>query len=86
MQSSDLKGTGGEWLGDHKDRRVKDGYLVELLMNGDLSSHTLTVSNTQNQLQLSQTEVMINFTGEMWQNMKFLTGFSLEMTRGVCAH
>lgn len=49
-------------------------------MNGDLSSHNLNVASTQNQLQLSQTGVMIDFTGEMWRSMKFFTAFSLEMT------
>lgn len=49
-------------------------------MNGDLSSHNLNVANTQNQLQLSQTGVMIDATGEMWGSMKFFTAFSLEMT------
>lgn len=49
-------------------------------MNGDVSSHTLTVSNTQDQLQLSLTGALENFTREMWKNTKFLTGFGLEMT------
>ena len=53
---------------------MKDGELVERLMNGDVSSHTLTVANTRDQLQLSQTGAATNFTWEMWENMKFLAG------------
>lgn len=49
-------------------------------MNGDVSSRTLTVSNTQDQLQLSQTGALTNSTREMWKNMKFLTSLGLEMT------
>jgi len=74
MQYSDLKGAGGDWLLGHKDRRVKDGEFVELLMNGDVSSHTLTVFNTQDQLQLFLTAAMTNFTWENWENMKFFSG------------
>ena len=54
---------------------MRDGELVERLMNGDASPHTLTVANTRDQLQLSQTGAGTNFTREMWENMKFLAGF-----------
>lgn len=72
MQYSDLKGAGGEWLVGHKDRRLKDGEFVQLLMNGDASPHTLTVSNTRDQLQLSQTGSMTNSFRDMWRNIKFV--------------
>lgn len=75
-----LKGAGGEWLVGRKGRQMKDGEFVERLMKGDVSSHTLTVSSTRDQLQLSQTGAMTNFTREMWKNMRFLSGLRLEMT------
>lgn len=78
MQYSDLKGAGGEWLLGHKDKWVKDGDFVALLMNGDVSSHTSTVSNTQDQLQLSQIKANDKFHEGNVE--KYETGFSLEMT------
>lgn len=66
MQYSDLMGTEGELLADHKDKWAEDAVFVGLLMNSDVSSHAVPVSSTQHQLQLPETKAMANFTREMW--------------------